>query len=359
MLYYVPRPPVSEPVLMRDNSLSIGIVLLPKFSLFNLAALIEPMRYAAQMSPCCEPLCAWKVMSPDGASIESSIGFEIPSAELLGQPERFHYIAVVGGETFEGVGRENSKLLHYVKAASQRGVGVIGVGSGGSVLADAGLPANRVLCAHWLAHNDYTDRYTGYKVRSDQIYIVDGKHISCAGGMATSDLILHLLEKHCAKSQSRFAANVAMIEKPRRGTAAQSQMIYKIDISNDRVKRALNLMQTSMDCPLPVEDLADQVRLSKRQLERLFQKHLGLPVQAVSRRVRLRNGLFLLLTTKKTITEIAQDCGFSDSSHFTRKFIELFRVKPSQVREDKQLASNVVDRLDDVDLFGALELPAA
>lgn len=81
-----------------------------------------------------------------------------------------------------------------------------------------------------------------------------------------------------------------------------------------------------------VTDLANEVAYSQRQLTRLLKKATGLsPVQYILE-IRLQKA-YLCLTEKRfsTLAEVRNYVGIPSSSHFNKKFIERFGVKPSEV----------------------------
>jgi transcriptional regulator GlxA family with amidase domain len=76
-----------------------------------------------------------------------------------------------------------------------------------------------------------------------------------------------------------------------------------------------------------------RVSLSKRQLERLFKHELGIGPLDYDRRFRLGYGQWLLRHTSRTVSRIALECGFADSSHFTRACKQTFGCTPGRIRE--------------------------
>ena len=86
------------------------------------------------------------------------------------------------------------------------------------------------------------------------------------------------------------------------------------------VKRALLLMQQRIDTPLSVTEIARQMGSSKRQLERHFRAALDTSPQAAFLDIRLSFARHLLEATDKSISTIAVECGFCNSSHLSRMF---------------------------------------
>jgi transcriptional regulator GlxA family with amidase domain len=55
-------------------------------------------------------------------------------------------------------------------------------------------------------------------------------------------------------------------------------------------------------------------------------------LQKFYRVIRLSYGLWLLQNTERSITDIAQECGFADTAHFSRAFRMAFDKRPTEVR---------------------------
>ena len=84
---------------------------------------------------------------------------------------------------------------------------------------------------------------------------------------------------------------------------------------------------------LSVEDLAADMNLSRVQLYRKVKSFTGsTPVELV-RTARLNRGYQLLLTTDKSVSEVAYQVGFSAPSYFTKCFKEEYGMLPGDLRK--------------------------
>ncbi len=80
-----------------------------------------------------------------------------------------------------------------------------------------------------------------------------------------------------------------------------------------------------------VEDVANEIGLSRVQLYRKVKAMTGASVVDILRKARLAKAHHLLQTTKRSISEIAFEVGFSSPSYFTKCFKEEYGVKPGDV----------------------------
>ncbi len=107
-----------------------------------------------------------------------------------------------------------------------------------------------------------------------------------------------------------------------------------------RVRRALGFMETRLADPLlTAEDVALEQSISRRQLDRIFRKELGVTVAAQLWERRLQHAASLLRArdsgSRLTVTQVALASGFQDASHFSRAFRRRFGTQPSKWHESE------------------------
>ena len=98
------------------------------------------------------------------------------------------------------------------------------------------------------------------------------------------------------------------------------------------LSEVLRILDTQFDEPLRFDAIAREVGLHPVYLSRAFQRHTGRTMQQYVRALRLRHARHLLATSGTTITRIAADSGFADSSHLCRTFSDLLGVAPKVFR---------------------------
>ena len=86
------------------------------------------------------------------------------------------------------------------------------------------------------------------------------------------------------------------------------------------------------DSDLSIEDLAADMNLSRVQLYRKVKSVTNMSPVELLRTARLNRAYQLLITTEKTVSEVAYAVGFSAPSYFTKCFKEEYGVLPNDVR---------------------------
>jgi AraC-like DNA-binding protein len=100
-----------------------------------------------------------------------------------------------------------------------------------------------------------------------------------------------------------------------------------------QVKLVKEFLEDFPQLDVSLEELAKLAALSPFHLLREFQKQFGFPPHAFQIQQRLRMAK-KLLKQGKTISVVAQECGFHDQSHFHRHFKKAMGVTPGQFARD-------------------------
>jgi AraC-like DNA-binding protein len=86
------------------------------------------------------------------------------------------------------------------------------------------------------------------------------------------------------------------------------------------------------DNRLSVKELAGEVYLGETHFRRIFQQIFGMSPIAFLRKRRIDRACALLRTSDLSVKEIAQQCGFGDTSFFSRVFHDIAGFTPASYR---------------------------
>jgi AraC-like DNA-binding protein len=101
-----------------------------------------------------------------------------------------------------------------------------------------------------------------------------------------------------------------------------------------RLGDAIAYIETRFVEKITLDDLAKKAHLSKRHFQRIFSECLGrAPIDHLLH-IRVQKAAELLKHSDLAITDIAFECGFSDSNYFTRQFRQIMNQSPGQYRSN-------------------------
>jgi len=105
-----------------------------------------------------------------------------------------------------------------------------------------------------------------------------------------------------------------------------------------RVNRVIDYIEANISEDLSLKELADVAHFSPFHFHRIFRGMVGETLNDFIQRIRVEKAAAkLVLNPKKSVTEIAFECGFSSSSAFARLFRETYGMSASDWRSRGQL----------------------
>ncbi len=110
--------------------------------------------------------------------------------------------------------------------------------------------------------------------------------------------------------------------------ARENEGVYSFNVHN-----ALKFIKRNYQSTITVQDIADAASISPSRLYSIFKRELSLSPIAYLNSFRLSIAAQLLLTTQKTVTEIAAEVGINDPIYFNKLFKKSYQVPPTEYRK--------------------------
>ncbi len=106
---------------------------------------------------------------------------------------------------------------------------------------------------------------------------------------------------------------------------------------DDQIQKAIQFIHRNISKKISVEDVTDEVALSRRLLERRFKKVTDQTIYQYITDVKLKQFAQMLLDTDAQLIDIALSLGESDTKSISRRFKQLYGCSPIQWREKNQI----------------------
>jgi len=309
---------------------TIHFLLLPGFSAMGFISALEPLRVANRFRGA---LYRWRVLSLDGGAVQASNGMSVNADGVLGEGEAARLLLIVAG--FEPLACYGASLHQALRRLDHEGVLLGGIDTGAMVLAEAGLLDGHRATVHWEALEAFKERYPRLQA-TQELFEIDRRRITCAGGTASIDLMLDLIaQAHGSELAVQVSEQFVLGRIRPRQDHQRMQIASRYGISNKKLVKVIGEMERNTEQPLNTEVLADAVQVTRRQLERLFRLHLDDTPSGFYLRLRLDKARQLLRQTDMSVMEVSVACGFESASYFTRCYRGRFERCP---REDRRAA---------------------
>ena len=151
---------------------------------------------------------------------------------------------------------------------------------------------------------------------------------------AEADELIHKIRDNDILNAVRISSALhgifnILIEDSLKNEQEKSRIRY-----SEYVEQTVKLIHKRYSEPLTIEDMMDGIPLSKYHFIRVFKRIMGTTPYNYLTNFRINSAKIFLRTTDMPISEIADKCGFSDTSSFISQFKRHINQKPLQYRRD-------------------------
>ena len=102
-----------------------------------------------------------------------------------------------------------------------------------------------------------------------------------------------------------------------------------LNTSNDRMRY---ILEANIDILESVSDMQNLLRMGSTSFHKQFQKQFGESPKVWLDKQRMKKAIFLLVSTDKSITEIASECHYATASWFIVQFKKYCKITPKEYR---------------------------
>ena len=310
------------------ETMHIGFLLMPEYTLSTFSNAVSVLRMANRLSD--KELYRYSVFTLDGESVVSSAGLELKLDGSLKSVDDMQVLIVCGGYNIKD--HCTRETLEALRAMDKKNIPLGGICTGSYVLASAGLLDGYRSTIHWENIASMREQFPKLNI-SSSLFVIDRDRYTCSGGISSIDLMLNLVASihgHQLVQQisEQFTCDRVRTEKDPQRAPLQ----YLMGASQPRLVDAVTLMEANIEEPLSLDEVAEYVGISRRQLERLFNRYLHCAPSRYYLELRLSRARLLLLQTSIPVIDVAISCGFSTAPHFSKCYSDLYGKPPSSER---------------------------
>ncbi|HKY00388.1 MAG TPA: GlxA family transcriptional regulator [Steroidobacteraceae bacterium] len=309
-----------------------AFLTLPNYSLIAVTNALEVLRMANRVAG--RDIYEWSIASLDGRPVPASSGLELTPTVALDKIGKVEILFVCGGiDVREAV---SNPLLAALRRLGERRIGLGALCTGGYALARAGLLDNYRATIHWENLPALREEFPRVQL-NDQVFSIDRDRFTASGGTAPLDLMLNLIQLKHGLRISQQVSEQFVLERVRSDRDRQYVPLRaQVGSSHGNMIRVAQLMEENIEKPLSLERIAHSTGLSRRQIERLFRRHLDCVPKRYYLEMRLRRARELLLQTAMPIMDVTTSCGFKSPPHFSRCYRAQFGYPPSEERRTRR-----------------------
>lgn len=325
-----------------SEPIQLGFLLIPRYSMIAFSSAIEPLRMANRLSG--RELYRWSLYTIDGEPVPASNGLKIEPDAAIAEASSLNTLFVCSGVEVERACDRST--LSWLKKFGQQRMNFGALCTGSHILARADLLDGYRCTIHWENIASMREAFPRVVV-SYELFEIDRDRYTSAGGTAPLDMMLNLITQQVGPDTATAISEAFACERIRgRHDRQRIPLQLRLGTSQPKLIETVSIMESNIEEPIGLDELARHVGVSRRQLERLFQKHLHCVPTRYYLELRLARARQLLLQTAISIVDVAFACGFVSAPHFSKCYRDYFGIPP---REERRLRGGRVDEAIDDD----------
>ncbi|WP_299950443.1 GlxA family transcriptional regulator [uncultured Ruegeria sp.] len=316
-----------------DEPICVDFFIGHRFTIVPFINAIDPLRIANLVSG--KTLFETRLISDDGKPVTAINGMEFQVDAAMGDIHRADNVFMFIG--FDPLMEVPPALANWLRKLVVQGAHLGAAGAGALFLAQAGLLDGYSATIHWNYRDSFLESFPKIRL-SRNAFEIDRNRFTCAGGTATMNLMLHAIAAHFGPDLASEVADLFIAgEVYQPETEFPRMERARVGIAQSSLRFAVDEMESHIETPLGITELAARANISQRSLTRLFKDHFQVTPVQYYHRLRLQHGQRLMQQTNMSATEVALASGFRSPEHFFRSYRKQFGCSPIEDRRNSRL----------------------
>lgn len=235
------------------------------------------------------------------------------------------------GDTTKGIA-DNAEAIPYFKKLYAQGSSLASLCIGAFLLAETGLLNGKKCSTHWAYINEFKKRYPEVDVEEGAILTEFGDIYSSGGANSLWNLILYLVEKFADRETAVMVSKYFALDI---GRDSQSQFaIFKgqRNHGDGDIQKVQDYIEKHYSTKISIETLAMLIHSGRRTFERRFKEATHNTSIEYIQRVRVEAAKTYFEGSRKNVSEIMLDVGYTDTKAFRDIFKKFTGLSPIEYR---------------------------
>lgn len=234
---------------------------------------------------------------------------------------------------YEKAVKGNKALVDWIARQYKDGAEIASICTGAFLLASSGLLDGKNCSTHWAAADNFRTTFPKVNLQTDKLITDENGIYTNGGAYSFLNLIIYLVEKYYDRQTAIYCSKVFQIEIDRQSQSSfiifKGQKLHGDEIVNE----AQSYIENNLHEKISVEHLSSRFAVSRRNFDRRFIKATGNTPIEYSQRVKIESAKKAFETSRKTISEVMYEVGYSDAKAFREVFRKVTGISPLEYRK--------------------------
>ena len=227
---------------------------------------------------------------------------------------------------------QNQALIPWIQAQYEKGAEVASLCVGAFLLASTGLLDGKKCSTHWGFQNEFREMFPKIEVMDGSIITEEHRLYSSGGANSYWNLLLHLVEKYTDRETAILASKYFAIDIDRESQTTFAMFKGQKNHTDKAIKQAQEYIEKNVQDRINVDELADLVAVGRRSFERRFKSATNNTILEYIQRIKIEAAKHSFESSRKNITEVMYDVGYTDTKAFRAIFKKITGLTPIEYR---------------------------
>ena len=249
---------------------------------------------------------------------------DVSSTDLLIIPPTF-------GDTLKGI-EANAEAIPYFKKLHENGASLASLCIGAFLLAETGLLNGKKCSTHWAHINEFRDRYPEVEVEDGAIITEHDNIYSSGGASSLWNLVLYLIEKFADRQTAVMISKYFALDIGRDSQSQFAMFKGQRNHGDLEIQKVQDYIESHYEDKITIESLATLINTGRRTFERRFKEATNNTSIEYIQRVRIEAAKRFFEASRKNVSEIMFDVGYTDTKAFRDTFKKITGLTPIEYR---------------------------
>lgn len=224
--------------------------------------------------------------------------------------------------------KQNQLLIDWIEKQYKQGAEVASICTGTFLLAASGLLNERTCSTNWAVADKFRAMFPTVNLKIDKLITDESGIYTSGGAYSFLHLIIYLVEKYFDRQTAIYCSKVFQIEMDRQSQSPFTIFTGQKSHDDEVVKKAQLYIESKLGEKISVELLSSKFAVGRRNFDRRFIKATGNTPIEYAQRVKTEAAKKAFETTRKTISEVMYEVGYSDVKAFREVFRKITGLSP-------------------------------
>lgn len=236
----------------------------------------------------------------------------------------------------------NKPLIEWIAKHYKEGAEIATICTGAFILASTGLLDGKSCSTNWAVADSFRSMFPKVDLQVDKLITDENGIYTNGGAYSFLNLIIYLIEKYYDRRTAIYCSKVFQVEMDRQSQSPfiifKGQKLHR----DEMIKEAQVYIENNIQEKISIERLSSKYAVSRRQFDRNFSKATGNTPLEYIQRVKIESAKKSFETSRKTVSEVMYEVGYSDTKAFRDVFRRITGLSPLEYKNRYNMEATVL-----------------